>query len=54
MNALLHTLYRFLLAWSKLDFLIGLSTGRAPHFIEADRAAIRHWEGELHKLEIQQ
>jgi len=50
---ILQALYRFLLAWAKLDLAIGLATGRAPYFIEADRESVRRWEAALHQLEIQ-
>ena len=44
--------YRFLLWQAALDVAIGEATGRAPHYIAADRAAVRRWQDALTRLEL--
>ena len=45
-------LYRFLLWQAALDVAIGEATRRAPHYIAADRAAVRKWQDALTQLEL--
>ena len=39
--------YRILLAWSELDVAIGVATGRASKYIDADRADVSKWQHAL-------
>ena len=44
--------YRFMLWQAALNVAIGKATGRAPHYIAADRAAVRKWQDEITRLEL--
>ena len=39
--------YRILLAWSQFDVTIGVATGRASKYIDADRADVSKWQHAL-------
>jgi|694.fasta_scaffold00571_42 hypothetical protein len=45
-------LYRFFLWMAEFDVAIGVSTGRNPEVVEADREMVRKFENELTKLEL--
>ena len=45
-------LYRFFLWMARWDVAIGISTGRNPEVVEADREMVRKFENELTKMEL--
>lgn len=45
-------LYRFFLWMAEFDVAIGISTGRNPVAVEADREMVRKFENELTKMEL--
>lgn len=44
--------YRILLAWAQFDVAIGVATGRASMYIDADRADVSKWQHALLMLEL--
>lgn len=44
--------YRILLAWSQFDVAIGVATGRASKYVDADRTDVSKWQHALLMLEL--
>jgi hypothetical protein len=40
-------LYRILLTWSQFDVAIGVATGRAQRYVDADRDDVSKWQHAL-------
>lgn len=51
-DAVVRVFYRILLFWSRFDVAIGVATGRAQKYVDADRADVSKWQHALLMLEL--